>query len=337
MEVLHNSESVHTLGKLYPSLAMATAYPYHQPIEVIHNAYTAQQTTEIASRMGTAKANMRVDKIFTSSFMAGAILAFACAAVSTVNTAPWYQENAPGVIKLFAALIFPFGLVAIILTGADLATGSFMFTTLSTLHRRTSVLKMLQHWVITFFGNLAGSLFVMAIIAGYGEILSDAAYRTQTIKFATTKVVHPPWHAIFIRGIGANWLVCLACFLACGAREMVSKIIAIWWPTFAFVILGFDHVIANMFYIPMAIFLGAEEITVGLYIWKSMIPALLGNIVGGGLFVGVVYWYLYLAGNPSPILIDGSAFGGATVALFGVNADVQEERSRRESDKTDMA
>lgn len=76
---------------------------------------------------------------------------------------------------------------------------------------------------------------------------------------------------------------------------------------------------------------------VGLYIWKSMIPALLGNMVGGGLFVGVVYWYLYLAGNPSPVLIDGSAFGGDPVALFGVNADVEEERSRRESDKTDMA
>jgi len=69
---------------------------------------------------------MRIDKVLTSGFMAGAILAFACAAVSVVNTAPWYQENAPGVIKLFAALIFPFGLVAIVLTGADLCTGSFM-------------------------------------------------------------------------------------------------------------------------------------------------------------------------------------------------------------------
>ncbi|KAI4725944.1 Formate/nitrite transporter [Aureobasidium sp. EXF-10728] len=316
---------------------MSMAYPYNQPLEVIHNAYTAQQTTEIASRMGAAKARMRVDKILTSSFMAGAILAFACAAVSVVNVAPWYQENAPGVIKLFAALIFPFGLVAIILTGADLATGSFMFTTMSTLHRRTSVLQMLQHWALTFIGNLAGSLFVMAIVVGYGGILSDSASASQTIKFATKKVVTPQWHQIFLRGIGANWLVCLACFLACGAREMVSKILSIWWPTFAFVILGFDHVIANMFYIPVAIFLGAPQISVGLYIWKSMIPALLGNIVGGGLFVGVVYWYLYLAGNAEPILIDGSSYGGRPMSLFGVNADVEEapaQMSRRESDKT---
>ncbi|KAK6007441.1 hypothetical protein QM012_004255 [Aureobasidium pullulans] len=314
------------------------AYPYNQPMEVVHNAYTAQQTTEIASRLGAMKVRMRIDKVFTSGFMAGAILAFACAAVSVVNVAPWYQQNAPGVIKLMAALIFPFGLVAIILTGADLATGSFMFTTMSTLHRRTSILQMLQHWVLTFFGNLAGSLFVMGIIIGYGGILSDAAYRSQTIAFATKKVVAPEWHQIFLRGIGANWLVCLACFLACGAREMFSKILGIWWPTFAFVILGFDHVIANMFYIPIAIFLGAPEITVGLYIWKSMIPALLGNIVGGGLFVGVVYWYMYLAGNPEPILIDGVSYGGRSMSLFGVNADVEEPPTqiRRESDKTSM-
>jgi formate/nitrite transporter len=197
---------------------------------------------------------------------------------------------------------------------------------------------MLQHWVLSFFGNLAGSLFVMAILIGYAGILSDAAYASQTIKFATKKVVAPEWHQIFLRGIGANWLVCLACFLSCGAREQFSKIMAIWWPTFAFVILGFDHVVANMFYVPIGIFLGAPQITVGLYIWKSMIPALIGNIVGGGLFVGVVYWYMYLAGNPEPVMIDGTSYGGRAMSLFGVNADAEEPpaQMRRESDKTSM-
>jgi len=110
---------------------------------------------------------------------------------------------------------------------------------------------------------------------------------------------------------------------------------SIWWPTFAFVILGYDHVVANMFYIPVGIFLGAPQITVGLYIWKSMIPALLGNIVGGGLFVGVVYWYLYLSSGDA-VVIDGSSYGGPPMALFGVNADVEElpSQQRRESDKT---
>jgi len=87
----------------------------------------------------------------------------------------------------------------------------------------------------------------------------------------------------------ANWLVCLAVFLAASSREIASKILAIWWPITTFVALGMDHVIANMFLIPIGIFNGAP-ITVGYYIWKSMIPALLGNTIGGGFFVGVVYW-----------------------------------------------
>lgn len=132
----------------------------------------------------------------------------------------------------------------------------------------------------------------MAIIVGYGGIFDSSAYSEHAVSFAASKVVSPGWHQIFLRGIGANWLVCLACFLALMAREYFSKVVAIWWPTFAFVTLGFDHVVANMFFVPLGIFLGSPEISVGYYIWKSMIPALIGNVIGGGLFVGVVYWYL---------------------------------------------
>jgi formate/nitrite transporter len=156
---------------------------------------------------------------------------------------------------------------------------------------------MLLHWFVTFWGNLAGSLFVMALITGYGGVFKVAAYHTEVETFANTKVVVPEWHMIFLRGIGANWLVCLACFLAFTAREYFSKVVAIWWPTFAFVCLGLDHVVANMFFVPMAIFLGAPKITIVYYIWKSMIPALIGNIIGGGLFVGVMYWYLVSCGS----------------------------------------
>lgn len=100
---------------------------------------------------------------------------------------------------------------------------------------------MLMHWTLTFFGNLAGSLFVVSIIAGYGGVFSADAYKTEIHTFVTTKQLTPGWHQIFLRAIGANWLVCLAVFLGMSGRELVSKIIGIWWPTFAFVSLGFDH------------------------------------------------------------------------------------------------
>jgi hypothetical protein len=97
----------------------------------------------------------------------------------------------------------------------------------------------------------------------------------------------------------------MAVFLAISSREVISKIVSVWFPVMCFVGLGTDHVIANMYFIPLAIFLGAPKpLTVGYYIWKSMIPSLLGNIVGGGLFTGAVYWYLYLAGTDVPIHFD---------------------------------
>jgi formate/nitrite transporter len=151
---------------------------------------------------------------------------------------------------------------------------------------------MLLHWFITFWGNLAGSLFVMAIITGYGGTFSTTAQHSRVVTFATAKAITPAWHQVFLRGIGANWLVCLACFLSFMGREFFSKVVGIWWPTFAFVMLSFDHVVANMFYIPLGIFVGTPGLTVGHYIAYSMMPALIGNIVGGGLFVGVIYWYL---------------------------------------------
>ncbi|KAI9752922.1 MAG: hypothetical protein M4579_005408 [Chaenotheca gracillima] len=272
-----------------------------------HNAYSPAQTVEMISRAGVYKGNMRLDKVFFSSVSAGCLLSFACATSLSTNTAPWYQENAPGLIRLIGALIFPYGLVMIVLTGADLCTGTFMYTAVSVLHRRLSLMKMLRHWAITFFGNLAGSLFVACIVAGYGGIFSAEPYKSEALSYATKKQVTPMWHQIFIRGIGANWLVCLACFLGMSGRELSSKIVGIWWPITAFVSLGLDHVVANMFFIPIAIFVGSPDITVGLYIWKGIIPAGLGNIVGGALFVGAYYWYMYLL-ESDPISVDGAFY-----------------------------
>jgi hypothetical protein len=97
----------------------------------------------------------------------------------------------------------------------------------------------------------------------------------------------------------------MAVFLAISSREIISKIVAIWFPVMCFVGLGTEHVIANMYFIPLGIFLGAPKpLTTGYYIWKSMIPSLLGNIVGGGLFVGAIYWYLFLEGTEVEIHFD---------------------------------
>ncbi|GFF63363.1 hypothetical protein CNMCM6936_001651 [Aspergillus lentulus] len=258
------------------------------------DSHAPADVAQFVANAGVSKGNMRLDKVFFSAFSAGCLLAFACGTALSTNTTAWFQENAPGLIRTISALVFPYGLCMIILTGADLCTGSFMFTTIAALQRKLPWYKMLLHWFVTFWGNLAGSLFVVAIIFGYGNVFAADPYKSEVIAFATKKQLTPDFHHIFLRGIGCNWLVCLACFLGVQGRDLASKVVGVWFPTFAFVSLGFDHVVANMTFIPMAIWLGAPKITVGLYIWKGIIPTLLGNIIGGGLFVGTYYWYMYL-------------------------------------------
>ncbi|KAF6232802.1 hypothetical protein HO173_009016 [Letharia columbiana] len=263
------------------------------------DAFTPQQTIELVSRIGCKKTHMRWDKLFWNSFMAGPLLGFGCAVTLSTEAAPWYQQNAPGLIRTISAMFFPVGLIMIVLSGADLFTSNVMFMFTAFLHRRASLISLAIVWVTSFLANLAGTLFFMAIVTGYGGVFEIPAYRTEVINFATAKCLTPTWVQIFCRAIGANWLVCFAVYVSISSREIASKILAIWFPTFTFVALGLDHVIANMYFIPVAIFYGHPDIGVGLYIWKSMIPTTLGNVVGGGLFVGGMYWYLYLTGEGS--------------------------------------
>jgi formate/nitrite transporter FocA (FNT family) len=170
----------------------------------------------------------------------------------------------------------------------------FKYTTVAALQGRLSVPKLALHWFICFWGNLAGSLFVAIIIVGCkfvnlllslgqmflvfsadhgcdldGGIFSASPYKDEAIAYAIKKQVTPEWHQVFLRGIGCNWLVCLAAMLALQAKDLASKVVAMWFPIFGFVALGFDHVVANMFFVPIGIFLGAPGVSVGLYVWKG--------------------------------------------------------------------
>jgi formate/nitrite transporter FocA (FNT family) len=162
-----------------------------------------------------------------------------------------------------------------------------------------------------------------------GGVFSAAPYKDEAIAYAIKKQVTPEWHQIFLRGIGCNWLVCLAAMLALQAKDLASKVVAMWFPIFGFVALGFDHVVANMFFVPIGIFLKAPGVSIGLYVWKGtrmgtapplskrsctclhslvlspgIIPTALGNIIGGALMVGTYYWWMHLS-SEAPISVNG--------------------------------
>lgn len=146
--------------------------------------------------------------------------------------------------------------------------------------------------MVSFTGNLLGSLFYIVIVH-FGAIVNMEPYAAGTVALANAKVIEPTWITVFIRAIGCNWLICLAVYMSFLSKTVVSKIICIYIPIFTFVAVGFDNSVANMFMVPVAMINGAQ-ISVWMFIWKCLLPSTLGNIVGGGVFVGMFYWYLYV-------------------------------------------
>ena len=150
---------------------------------------------------------------------------------------------------------------------------------------------MLKNWGLVYSGNFVGALFLAYVITYLTHIVHTSPYIDSVYNIAIGKTSHT-FLVTFIKGIGANWLVCLAIWQGMSAKDTVGKIFAIWLPVMAFVAIGFEHSIANMYFIPLAIFEGAD-ITWTTFIFKNLIPATLGNIVGGALFVGLPYGYLF--------------------------------------------
>ncbi|KAG7098671.1 hypothetical protein E1B28_000585 [Marasmius oreades] len=205
---------------------------------------------------------------------------------------PGFTQSNPGLIKVGSAAVFPVGLIMISLTNTELLTSNMMIMPMGAIKGVIPWWSVFVNWLIVTFGNLVGSLFYAAILVRYTAIVSVEPYRTYIRTFAIHKAGDPQWHQIFLRGIGCNLLVCVAVWQGIAARETISKIVAIWMPIWIFVALGYDHVVANMFSVPMGMMFGAD-LTVAEYIRKSFIAAYIGNIIGA-LFVGLPPLYFYL-------------------------------------------
>ncbi|KAJ4002154.1 Formate/nitrite transporter [Lentinula boryana] len=239
------------------------------------------------------KHNTPYQVIFLKAFLAGVMLSFGgLLSEVTSGGATSLTTSNPGLAKVLGGFVFPVGLVMIVLNGYELLTSNMMYFPMAVIKRAVPWWSLPVNWIIVTFGNLVGSLFFGAILVKYSGIVSTAPYNTYIVEFAMKKASEPEWHQIFLRGIGCNWLVCIAVWQAAGARDTISKILAIWIPIWVFVACSYDHVVANMFSVPLGIMFGAD-LTVAEYIRKSLIAAYLGNIIGA-LFVGMPATYFYL-------------------------------------------
>ncbi|QEK13072.1 formate/nitrite transporter family protein [Crassaminicella thermophila] len=266
---------------------------------------------EIASstlETGIKKANLSRSSQLLLSILAGAFIAFASEGSNMAAFNLFANSETYGLGKVLAGSIFGTGLMLVLLAGGELFTGNTLII-ISVLEGRVKVSNMLKNWITVYIGNFIGSILIAFMMVQSGLFNSGAhVLGGVTIKIASYKVGLSFMPALYL-GIMANWLVCLAVWLAYGAKSIIGKILGIFFPIWLFVTSGFEHSIANMYYIPAGILaktnsswaaashLSPEKLANlnwTTFITKNLIPVTIGNIIGGILFVGIVYWLVYL-------------------------------------------
>lgn len=235
-------------------------------------------------------------RTFILSVLAG--LYIGCGAqLATVVTQDASQFAGKGIAALLGGSVFSLGLMLVVICGAELFTGNSLLAS-AALHGEISWWKLLDNWIIVIVGNLIGSL-LFALLMYEARLWMSGSLAVHSITIANTKC-GLGFAAAFVRGILCNWLVCLAVFMATSARDVTGKMLACYAPIMAFVASGFEHSVANMYFIPTGIFLADATgqslpgLTWTNFIFANLLPVTAGNIVGGVVFVAWAYWYIHL-------------------------------------------
>jgi formate transporter len=253
---------------------------------------TPHEIVNVAENAAIGKHKFDIKRIFVLSFLAGAYIAFGgLLSIIVGGGVPGIAAQNPGIAKFLFGAMFPVGLMLVVLAGAELFTGNNAYFMPAVLRGNLKWSALMRNWALVYLGNFFGALFVAYFLVHLTGIVSSDPW-SQTIANLAISKTSNPFFVTFLKGIGANWLVCLAIWLGMASHQTSGKILGIWWPVMAFVAFGFEHSIANMFFLPLAIFEGAP-ITWGSFVFNNLIAATLGNIVGGALFVGTSYWYAY--------------------------------------------
>ena len=246
-----------------------------------------QQIARLAIEAGTYKALMPLRSMLVLGFLGGAFIALGYLLdIRVIANLPsdW------GTFGTFlGAAVFPLGLILIVLAGGELLTGNMMAVSIATLAKKVTLKKLLNNWFWITISNFVGALFVAYVFGHIVGLTETGSYLDKTVAIAGGKIDDSFW-ASFFSGIGCNWLVGLAVWLSYGASDMGGKILAIWFPIMGFVAIGFQHIVANMFVIPAAIFAGYYN---WLDFFSNFVPVYLGNAVGGSVFVAMMYWISY--------------------------------------------
>jgi formate/nitrite transporter len=277
-----------------------------------------------AINSGCTKCTTTWDKLLILAFLAGAYIAFGAllaeivagglvggtltAADGTVTKVAY----GGGIIKFVTGAVFPVGLMLVVIGGSELFTGNCMFAPISWLDKKITIKGFAINWTLVYIGNFIGSLFVVYFLAYWSGLFSSAPWASWAMTVANGKL-GLTWDDALLRGIGCNWLVCLAVWLAIASDDIIGKILGIWFPIMAFVTIGFEHSVANMFFIPLGIAIANDsgiltnlKITAPAnfsgsittdwvhFIVNNLLWVTIGNIIGAAVFVAGIYWWVYI-------------------------------------------
>lgn len=258
-----------------------------------------------AEVVGITKSKFDVLRTILLGILAGSFIglgAMLCTLVITGSDLPF------GVTKLLGGVVFCLGLILVVVAGAELFTGNCLLV-MAWFGGKISLIRLLRNWGLVYFANLVGSLILVGIMLAtvqYSFHSNDVG--ATAVSIANSKV-NLSFGSALARGILCNALVCLAIWLCFSARTVTDKILAILFPITAFVAAGFEHSIANMYFIPMGVWLASKpavlqaaglssadvaNLTLHGFVVRNLIPVTIGNIIGGSIFVGAVYWVSYL-------------------------------------------
>jgi formate transporter len=251
-------------------------------------AYAPQQIADRVCTVGIAKAHLPLVTVALLGVLAGAFIGLGALMYALVTSDAGLGFVAS---RLLGGVAFSLGLLLVVVAGAELFTGNNLLV-MAWATGQITARALLRNWAIVLATNLVGAcgLVVLVWLSGHAS-LNHGAIAANVVQIAEAKI-HMPWVPAFFRGVLCNALVCLAVWMAMGGRSVVDKAVAIVFPVTAFVAAGFEHSVANMYFLPLALLLGAP-CSIALVVY-SQIPVIAGNVVGGAVLVALVYWTIYV-------------------------------------------
>ncbi|NQU95790.1 MAG: formate/nitrite transporter family protein [Candidatus Omnitrophica bacterium] len=235
------------------------------------------------SRIGVKKATATIFEQLIFGVLAGIYIAFGCNAATAILSGGTLD---PGLAIFLAGSVFSVGLMLVLIPGSELFTGNILMT-IGFIYRKYRFIKVLRNWLVVYFGNLVGALIIVWLVFGTG-LLGQVGNLTPAGEVAVRiaeKKLHLGFAEALCRGILCNMLVCLAVIMCIASKSLIGKIFGIYFPIMAFVVSGYEHSVANMYFIPAGLVLKGQFASGFFSMFNNLIPVTIGNIIGGLLIV----------------------------------------------------